>query len=423
MTARPLLVMLPIAAVIAALALHQGAGHDYIQLHASASLLASGRNPYGVPEQIQAQNALQPLVAPRESPQPSYDQRLGFLPYFYPPWLALACIPLTSLPYPFAKALWVVLGSLAVAASATIITNAHPKFTIILAPLLALMFMPAYCALALGQTSPFVLLALAASWRLLDKNQPWPAGMVLACLTIKPQLTIIALPAALLWSARQGRWTVLAGFAASLALIGLACLWLCPSWPQEFLLATRYTPVPTATDPSVGVTWLSVLRTLGLSGLPLALAFVALALPASALALQAAWDRARPPSEPLALGVLAAFFVSPYSLGYDLAVLLFPLAFLLPRLSNRGRLSTLALALIFPHWHLLAIIRGLPQVTLFWLPAALAAAWLVSIGQTKKPCPPHNEMDKATNKFSKVRVTTARLSPAAHPESTLSECT
>src|SRR5262249_40740136 len=143
------------------------------------------------------------------------------------------------------------------------------------------------------------------------------AGIVLAWLTFKPQMTVVVIPAVLIWSACRGRWNVIRGFAAMLGGLCIGCALLVPSWPWDLIQAPRLSPLPSATDPSYGVTWLAVLQTLGLKRWLLVLTYAAAALPMTALALRVAADRNRPCAEVFALGVVAAFFVSPHSLGYD----------------------------------------------------------------------------------------------------------
>jgi hypothetical protein len=123
------------------------------------------------------------------------------------------------------------------------------------------------------------------------------------------------------------------------------------------------------------VTWISVLRTLGLEGWPLALGYAAAALPMAALTLCAGWDRIRPSSDAIALGVVSAFFVSSHSLGYDFAILLFPMMAFLPGLSVRVAVWLLLTVMLTFNLQF-ALIQGgttrLSFVTLFWLPAGLA---------------------------------------------------
>jgi hypothetical protein len=389
------------AALLTVHSVRSEAGCDYVAFHAAASLLAKGENPYGIDEQIRAQRPLRrgPDLVNADSGDPW--RRRGYLPYFYPPWLALACVPLVGLSFPVAKATWIYLGSQCLALSGYGLREASGRLPAAVSIAIVLMFMPSYDAIQVGQTPPLLLLLLVASWWLLERGWDRGAGIVLALSTFKPQLTVVVIPAALLWAARRGRWGVPGGFAAMLALLGLGCGLLAPSWPLEMLLAPSRTPIPIAITPSVGVTWLSLLRSLGIAGWPLVAAYALAALPIAAIALFLAWDRERPPSEAMSVGVIAAFFVSPYALCYDLTVLLFPLLLVLPSLSERAALWLLCLVLIVPYLHLTAIVGGTPQVTLFWLPAGVALLWIIRelhgrvapvvpipLGINREPCAP-----------------------------------
>src|SRR5947209_1356400 len=70
---------------------------DFICYYSSAKLLASGQSPYDLGAEIETQQAL------------GWDRKTdGFgqydcLPYFYPPWFALACTALLPLGYPAGK--------------------------------------------------------------------------------------------------------------------------------------------------------------------------------------------------------------------------------------------------------------------------------------------------------------------------------
>ncbi|SIN92735.1 Uncharacterized membrane protein [Singulisphaera sp. GP187] len=348
------------------------AGHDYIEFHAAARLLAKGENPYGIEEQIRAQRPFRSGPIRADADSSDYLQKYGYLPYFYPPWLALACLPLGALSFPVAKATWIYLGSQSLVLSGYGLRQASRRLPAAVFIAMSLMFMPSYDAIMVGQTPPFILLLLVTSWWTLVRDWDWGAGVVLGLLTFKPQLTVVVIPAALLWSVRRGRWRVAVGFAATLALLCLVCGLLVPSWPLEMLLATRRTPIPIAINPAVGVTWLSLLRSLGMTGWPLALGYALAAVPAVALTLSLAWDRKRSLAQAMSLGIVAAFFVSPYALCYDLTVLLFPLLLLAPRLTERAALGFLGVVVVGSYLHLAAIVGGVPQVTLFWMPAGLA---------------------------------------------------
>ncbi|HEX8201452.1 MAG TPA: hypothetical protein VF590_13285, partial [Isosphaeraceae bacterium] len=96
-----------VAAALTALAARQIApehlGTDFIQFWASGQLLASGGSPYDVAGQAQIQQA---------NGWRTKEDGLGiyeFLPYYYPPWLALAFVPLLPLGFAGAKLAWLFL--------------------------------------------------------------------------------------------------------------------------------------------------------------------------------------------------------------------------------------------------------------------------------------------------------------------------
>ena len=357
------------AALLTALSVRNHPGVDYIAIHAAAELLASGENPYEVGGLIRVQ---QPLKAT----DPSLYGRIGFIPYYYPPWLALACVPLTALSFPVAKVVWVYLSYQALIVAGQGLRKI-PGLPSPMTIVLGLLAVPACLAAHMGQTSALVLLLLVMTWRLIERGSDGWAGVALAWLTFKPQMTVVVIPAVLIWSGRRGRWGVVRGFAVMLGVLCLGCALLVPSWARDMLLAPRLSPLPTTTNPSNGVTWLAVLQTLGLGRWPMALAFcyAAAALPMAAMALGAAWDRRRPSSDAIALGVVSAFFVSPHSLGYDFAILLFPMMAFLPGLSGRVAIWLLLAVMMAFNLHFSSIQGGTTRfnfVTLFWLPASLA---------------------------------------------------
>ena len=143
----------------------------------------------------------------------------------------------------------------------------------------------------MGQTAPLVLFLIAACWALLEGRKDRFAGGVLAWLTIKPQLTAVLLAGILLWAMRRGRWGVVHGFILVLGVLCLSSALAVPSWPVEMLGAIRRQPPPTAYFPSIGATWLSVLKTLNVRGWILWVLYSAAALPILAAVVRSALGR------------------------------------------------------------------------------------------------------------------------------------
>jgi len=112
------------------------------------------------------------------------SERTIFLNNPNPPELALLMAPLGALPIVPAYAIWAALGAVALAAAAYYLGRlADPRQRIRLLPF-AILAPPSLIALAEGQTTPFVLLAVAASLR----APPLWSGALLGLAAFRPQL-------------------------------------------------------------------------------------------------------------------------------------------------------------------------------------------------------------------------------------------
>jgi hypothetical protein len=251
------------------------------------------------------------------------------------------------------------------------------------------MFLFTLICLLLGQTVLLILFLTVAAWRLLEARWDRSAGMALVWLTIKPQLAAVVLPGVLLWAARQRRWGFVGAFLVTLSLLCLVCTLMVPSWPAEMLNAPRATPAPTEYYPWIGTTWYCLLRTLDLSGWPLAALYLAVALPALAAVVRTALDRSRPPGDVFAVSTLATFLIAPYARHYDFPVLLFPLFLLLDRrLSTRVGAAFITALIALPYVQLVylqhlkevhgPVFKLHGELTFFWVPLLLTAAWLLT---------------------------------------------
>jgi hypothetical protein len=356
---------------------------DFICYFSAARILASGQSPYDLASQTEVQHALGWERATK-----------GFgvydcLPYFYPPWFALAFIPLLPLGYPAAKVVFFFLNiELALLSGHLLrgtVRGAPRWFPVAFVALFAFTIVSAL----LGQTALVILFLVVLAWKLLDGGRDRAAGVVLACLTIKPQLTVVLLLGVLLWAIRQRRWGVVGAFLLTSALLAGVCTWIVPSWPVQMLNAPRQTPPPTELYPWIGNTWFLVLKAVGAQGWGLWLAYLGLAVPFLVAVVRAALDRSRPFADLLALSVLAAFFVAPYARHYDFPVLIVPLFILLGSRLSRVVGVTLVIALVLLPYLQFVLLTSLKptlhpgvdflhESAFFWIPSLLAVAWVLS---------------------------------------------
>jgi hypothetical protein len=255
------------------------------------------------------------------------------------------------------------------------------RLPLILPPL----FLFSLATIALGQTSILVFFLLVLSWSLLEARRDWTAGAVLAWLTVKPQLSIILLLALLGWLIRQRRWNAVKALVGMGTLLLLGSTLAAPSWPLDWVNTIRQTQKPTEFYPWIGNAWLLVLRALGLEGLSLAAAYLALALPFLAVIAWAAWRPAGKLEEVFSLGILGAFFIMPYARHYDFVILLIPLLVALGRMPRLAAIALAILVMAGPYIQFNQLVEFkqrhnpstnfLVESTFFWVPLLLAAVW------------------------------------------------
>lgn len=353
---------------------------DFIQFWTAASLLAEGRDPYDPALQALVQQAL------------GWDKVrdgfgiYGFLPYYYPPWLALAFIPLLPLGYTMAKFAWLVLGAEMLLAAGWLLKDTVRGIPAPLALAVVALFGFSIRSVAMGQVAPLVLVLVALAWRLLEERRDFAAGVVLALLTIKPQLSLLLILALLGWTARHRRWGVWRGAAAAMALLVVASTAAFPGWLPSMLEATRVTPMPTAYYPGLGTTWYVTLGALGFSGPMLIVAYMVVAVPLLLAMLRAVAREERSLEDIVGLALLAPFFVIPYARPYDYPVLLVPTLTLMgSRLAGLPRAMLAGTLLVLPSLHIVRLAADYatpvvgarrPEFTYFWIPLLIGLLWL-----------------------------------------------
>jgi len=281
---------------------------DFLVFHAAGRAWLEGQAAliYNSDALIAFQNALFADRLPGE---------VRFRPFFYPPTWLLMLLPLATLAVGQAYALFLA-GTVALA---SLFEGRHdwPGW-------LAILVSPAAAWVALTGQNTFLSLALFyGGLRLLD-TAPAAAGILLGLLAYKPQLWLLV-PLALI-AARQWRalaWTlgtVIAAALASLAVFG-------PDLWRAFFDAAREAGSARIVDEMlsrVSSQIVSLFAAGTILGLPRSVAS-ALQLAGAVLAVAAVWIAfRRHPSGLARTAVLAAatFLVSPYTLNYDLLLLM-----------------------------------------------------------------------------------------------------
>ncbi len=367
--------------LLAALPL-ENIGGDFICFWSAGRLLGRGQDPYDGALQAALQRPLGWDAA--SSGIGLYE----FMPYYYPPWLTLVCVPFGALPFTVGKGLWLystIWLLLASGEKLARILELPTKGQLALTAL-TLLFAMSVLSILFAQTSPLVLYLVVTLWAALRDGKDRLGGFVLAWVTIKPQLSAVLVAACLLWAWRGRRKDVIVWFVGTLlVLIALSTL-LQPGWVTSFLQATRKNPVLTETYPWLGSTWMLALRVAGVEGIPLRLLYLLGVVPV----LVWAWRGTRPSAEVaswLAPSLLGAFVVTPYAQPYDFVVLLPVVGWLAYRRLDPSRANLFLLAtLSLPYVHLAfgdVVQRWIwvtpptlpPRVLFLWFPAALLLGW------------------------------------------------
>jgi hypothetical protein len=255
------------------------------------------------------------------------------MPFPYPPQFMLVLLPFGALPFAWAAAVWIGVTLLAYALAVRRLTPGIGA--------LAIAFPPVIVCGIIGQNA-FLTAALFIAALVLLPKRPWIAGLVFACLAIKPQLGLL-IPLAFI-AGREWRAFAGAGIGViGLALAGLAAFGLA-AWTGFFALMPLYGSI--AAKGLVG--WhkmASVYASLRLAGAP---DTFALALHGGAVLAGAAlvWRVWRGSADPLARGAALAIgtvVISPYLYVYDQLLLIVALAFLLRSGVSQGVIAALCL--------------------------------------------------------------------------------
>ena len=293
--------------------------------------------------------------------KPLTPAEFSFLPYPYPPWYALATLFTALLPIQAAARLWFFLNMSMLGFSAWLLTPGWRGTARILAIFAAIMFIPAFGLLVVGQYSAPVLVGAALFVVAARQKRAFLTAIALLLMTFKPHIGALIFLAGFVWLiferspySRRTIWlTVLGGLL--LAALGFLAD---PAWPLTYMQSlTRYRDIP-------GV------QTCGLcASLPVALVRLAtgqastaagavLSILLTLLAAGLLFGRYRTdmkePAFLMAVMCTLTLLIDPYLLNYDYILLLLPLFWL----ARPVWTARLALLVYFVPWLILVIGRN-----------------------------------------------------------------
>jgi hypothetical protein len=283
-------------------------GGDFPAFYGAARIVRSGA----------WQSLYDPIVQSRAQADLLPDSQGGWLPFAYPPFVAVAYVPFTFLGFKSAYILHTVLMTGCAVAALAFLRPLIGAIRREFAPCVAatLTFYPLFRAIVGGQNTPLSLLCAAGTAAMLARDRDVAAGLWVGAWMFKPQY---ALPVGALIAVGGHPRVILGGTIAAAIwyLIGASVSGV--AWPMWWWRGVaQYVIADVAIDRGSGVSFPQMASELGVPVLGW-LGIVA----TGALAVRAAWRSDAPPLPVVATGAAAAVLMAPHALFYDggLAVL------------------------------------------------------------------------------------------------------
>jgi hypothetical protein len=320
------------------------AGADFVQIWAASSLAAQGQAP-----QVYDPDELHKVET--EAIGGNFD---AILPFHYPPPFLMLMLPLASLNYLAALALWLFLP---LAALLAILYKIAPdRLTV----WLALAAISTAQNLFYGQGA-FLIAVLLGGGLLLVDDYPILAGLLFSLiLNYKPHLGLL-LPVAL---AAGRHWRALAALAAACLVLVLASIWVLGTgtwlayWQDLSLMRTQLA------EANLWDRMPTVYGSLRLWGVAAGPALLLQLIASVAVLAGVFWVWRRRASLPLRASVLilGTLLATPHALNYDLTLILLPIAWVAGDSYNsqwgKGTGLILLLAWLSPFLDLIASVFG-----------------------------------------------------------------
>jgi hypothetical protein len=203
---------------------------NYAKFWIAGHMILTGQSPYN-PAQWEAEHL---RLGSARNPDPIF---------LYPLPQAFLLTPLALVPPASSFVLWGIISQAVIAASCYALLrrsgSVEPKRLAVPLSLILLFFGPVYLSLQIGSIGAIALAACVGCILLLDRKQPFLAGVVLSVLTLKPpQGFPILLLAALWFLLRKDARPILGMLAGALVLL-LCGLLYDPHWIATFLATSQ----------------------------------------------------------------------------------------------------------------------------------------------------------------------------------------
>ena len=204
---------------------------DFVEYWSAGRLNLQGGNPYSQTELLRVQRAQ------------GWDGELPVM-MWNPPHTLTFVMPFASLPYGFARKLWLLV-SIAVILIASdrlwrLYGGSPAKRAF--APLLAAAFMPTLAALKNGQITALLLAGVAGFLCFAHRGRWLAAGCFLVLVAIKPHVVYLIWVALGLWWIRRPQWRLVSGSVLFLGISWLISTMINPDVTSQYLEAVLGRP-------------------------------------------------------------------------------------------------------------------------------------------------------------------------------------
>lgn len=295
-------------------------GEDFRGYYAAARVLAEGGNPYDYREVSQTLLAV--------------TGRMGNNPFYYPPWFAWIFLPLVRLDFQVARAVWLAInfvlwnwGLLRLNKALGEFLNGWRRYG-----LFALAtFSFAWITWRYEQAGILVFVLLVELILAVQQRKQARAGVLLALLLIKPNISLLIALGIGLWLTQNGMWrTVAVAVAVLLSLLFISTI-ITPDWYQPFFEKGFGGGLTTALDGPDKIAALRINSTFPdwLATFGLARRFrnglYALCAAAGLIFFIRSVQKPKDFLQLVSVSTLVSFSFTPYALQYDFPVLIVPL--------------------------------------------------------------------------------------------------
>lgn len=227
-------------------------GGDYAAFYGAGRIIAKGEfeELYNWKRQLDAQKDLFP------------GEEKSFLPFMNPPYVALAYLPLSLLPYRLSYAIHTLLlvGALLMTLHLLRPMNAHIDRHYLFAFTLLLFFYPVLRSVLGGQNTALTLLLIACSWRAVEDGHEFRAGFFLGLLLFKPHFALPLIGVYVL----SGRWRIgISSVITTLFLYVIGIFMQGPRWVTIWFEYAKWAiQPPMGFEADKAISWLGFFKAL-----------------------------------------------------------------------------------------------------------------------------------------------------------------